>query len=91
MSSTERHNAKQRENRVARAYGGSRCHKCVRTRIMRSFLVEEQIIVKAMQKTALPKKEAATEAAEDKSKKSADKKKPVKGGKAKKAATSTKK
>ncbi|XP_067930700.1 large ribosomal subunit protein eL34-like [Watersipora subatra] len=30
---------------VTRAYGGSRCHKCVRTRIVRAFLIEEQKIV----------------------------------------------
>jgi len=31
---------------VSRAYGGSRCGKCVRERILRAFLVEEQKIVK---------------------------------------------
>ncbi|KAL0584085.1 hypothetical protein ABG067_006075 [Albugo candida] len=31
---------------VSRAYGGSRCAKCVRQRIVRAFLVEEQKIVK---------------------------------------------
>lgn len=36
---------------VARAYGGSRCHSCVRSRILRSFLVEEQKIVKMVQKS----------------------------------------
>ncbi|XP_060076085.1 large ribosomal subunit protein eL34-like [Ylistrum balloti] len=30
---------------VTRAYGGSRCHKCVRERIVRAFLIEEQKIV----------------------------------------------
>ena len=30
---------------VTRAYGGSRCHKCVRQRIVRAFLIEEQKIV----------------------------------------------
>jgi len=33
------------KNRVNRPYGGSRCHKCVRSRIVRAFLVEEQKIV----------------------------------------------
>ena len=33
---------KRREMRVSRAYGGSRCGQCVRERIMRAFLVEEQ-------------------------------------------------
>ena len=31
---------------VSRAYGGSRCAKCVRERIVRAFLIEEQKIVK---------------------------------------------
>ncbi|CAB4044851.1 60S ribosomal L34-like, partial [Paramuricea clavata] len=30
---------------VSRAYGGSRCAKCVRERIVRAFLIEEQKIV----------------------------------------------
>mmetsp|Transcript_105003 Transcript_105003/g.292247 ORF Transcript_105003/g.292247 Transcript_105003/m.292247 type:complete len:126 (-) Transcript_105003:56-433(-) len=37
---------KNRERRVSRAYGGSRCGKCVRSRIVRAFLIEEQKIVK---------------------------------------------
>ncbi|CAJ1357318.1 unnamed protein product [Effrenium voratum] len=37
---------KKREKRVNRAYGGSRCAKCVRTRIVRAFLIEEQKCVK---------------------------------------------
>merc|ERR1712093_129559 len=35
---------------VARAYGGSRCAKCVRDRIVRAFLIEEQKIVKQVLK-----------------------------------------
>jgi len=35
---------------VARAYGGSRCGNCVRERIVRAFLVEEQKIVKKVLK-----------------------------------------
>merc|ERR1712216_829602 len=35
---------------VARAYGGSRCAKCVRQRIVRAFLIEEQKIVKQVVK-----------------------------------------
>ncbi|EPQ28608.1 uncharacterized protein PFL1_03911 [Pseudozyma flocculosa PF-1] len=31
---------------VQRAYGGSRCANCVRTRVIRAFLVEEAKIVK---------------------------------------------
>lgn len=37
---------KKRQRKVARAYGGSRCHTCVRQRIVRAFLIEEQKIVK---------------------------------------------
>ncbi|KAJ1630984.1 60S ribosomal protein L34-B, partial [Pavlovales sp. CCMP2436] len=36
----------RREKTVTRAYGGSRCAKCVRQRIVRAFLVEEQKVVK---------------------------------------------
>merc|ERR1719158_1805613 len=34
------------KKQVARAYGGSRCAQCVRQRIVRAFLIEEQKIVK---------------------------------------------
>ncbi|WFD02105.1 60S ribosomal protein L34B [Malassezia obtusa] len=36
----------KRDKTVQRAYGGSRCANCVRTRVVRSFLVEESKIVK---------------------------------------------
>lgn len=36
----------QRQRHVSRAYGGSRCATCVRERIVRAFLIEEQQIVK---------------------------------------------
>lgn len=36
---------------VSRAYGGSRCSACVKDRIIRAFLIEEQKIVKKMLKT----------------------------------------
>ena len=39
---------KKRERTVSRAYGGSRCAGCVKTRIVRAFLIEEQKIVKKM-------------------------------------------
>mmetsp|Transcript_21571 Transcript_21571/g.20857 ORF Transcript_21571/g.20857 Transcript_21571/m.20857 type:complete len:118 (-) Transcript_21571:70-423(-) len=39
-------NAKKREKTVSRAYGGSRCHTCVKQRVVRAFLIEEQKIVK---------------------------------------------
>lgn len=35
---------------VQRAYGGSRCSNCVRDRIVRAFLIEEQKIVKKVLK-----------------------------------------
>lgn len=45
---------------VSRAYGGSRCANCVKERIVRAFLIEEQKVVKKVLKEA---------AAKDKSKK----------------------
>ncbi|KAG2227876.1 hypothetical protein INT45_002114 [Circinella minor] len=41
---------------VSRAYGGSRCSHCVRSRIVRAFLVEEQKIVKKVLKSQTLKK-----------------------------------
>ena len=41
-------NTHKRERTVSRAYGGSRCAKCVRQRVVRAFLIEEQKIVKQM-------------------------------------------
>mmetsp|Transcript_40937 Transcript_40937/g.64915 ORF Transcript_40937/g.64915 Transcript_40937/m.64915 type:complete len:127 (+) Transcript_40937:60-440(+) len=37
---------KKRERHVNRAYGGSRCAGCVRSRVVRAFLIEEQKCVK---------------------------------------------
>ncbi|RUP43240.1 hypothetical protein BC936DRAFT_137438 [Jimgerdemannia flammicorona] len=39
-------NISKRQKTVNRAYGGSRCAHCVRNRIVRAFLIEEQKIVK---------------------------------------------
>lgn len=39
-------NLKKRERTVSRAYGGSACAPCVRQRILRAFLLEEQKAVK---------------------------------------------
>lgn len=36
----------KREKTVSRAYGGTRCHKCVRNKIVRAFLEEEKKKVK---------------------------------------------
>ncbi|KAI8877151.1 60S ribosomal protein L34-B [Backusella circina FSU 941] len=39
------------QKNVSRAYGGSRCALCVRNRIVRAFLIEEQKIVKRVLKS----------------------------------------
>merc|ERR1719476_785814 len=39
-------NVSKTRKTVTRAYGGSRCAECVRNRIVRAFLIEEQKIVK---------------------------------------------
>lgn len=41
---------------VNRAYGGARCHKCLRQRIVRAFLIEEQKIVVRALKAAKERK-----------------------------------
>lgn len=38
----------QRERTVSRCYGGSACHQCVKTRIVRAILLEEQKAVKKL-------------------------------------------
>mmetsp|Transcript_683 Transcript_683/g.2065 ORF Transcript_683/g.2065 Transcript_683/m.2065 type:complete len:117 (+) Transcript_683:37-387(+) len=48
LSSFSYKNTHKRERTVSRAYGGSRCAKCVRQRVVRAFLIEEQKIVKQM-------------------------------------------
>mmetsp|Transcript_281 Transcript_281/g.264 ORF Transcript_281/g.264 Transcript_281/m.264 type:complete len:120 (+) Transcript_281:67-426(+) len=54
-------NCKKRQKTVSRAYGGSRCGNCVRARIVRAFLIEEQKIVKKVvaEKLKKPKKSVA--------------------------------
>ncbi|XP_014678564.1 PREDICTED: 60S ribosomal protein L34-like [Priapulus caudatus] len=43
----------RRHKMVSRTYGGSRCATCVRTRIVRAFLIEEQkIVVKVLKAQA---------------------------------------
>merc|ERR1712121_435281 len=39
------HRIAKRKKSVTRAYGGNLCHKCLRERIVRAFLIEEQKIV----------------------------------------------
>ncbi|KAL8797059.1 MAG: hypothetical protein Q9195_000830 [Heterodermia aff. obscurata] len=41
---------------VQRAYGGSRCSNCVKDRVVRAFLIEEQKIVKKVLKETQQKK-----------------------------------
>lgn len=41
---------------VQRAYGGSRCGNCVKDRIVRAFLIEEQKIVKKVLKESAKKR-----------------------------------
>ena len=53
----EYHRESKRVKHVTRAYGGSRCATCVRQRIIRAFLIEEQKIVKRVLNEA-KKKEA---------------------------------
>ena len=60
---------------VSRAYGGSRCGGCVRERVIRAFLIEEQKCVKAFM---------ADKEREAKSKKVAEVAKPQKAEKPKK-------
>ena len=51
--------AKQKRT-VARAYGGTKCHNCVKNRIVRAFLIEEVKLIKQMtsqkEKSSKPKK-----------------------------------
>ncbi|XP_071444057.1 large ribosomal subunit protein eL34-like [Hetaerina americana] len=43
--SMERSRMSRRKKTVRRSYGGVLCHKCVKERIVRAFLIEEQKIV----------------------------------------------
>ena len=46
----------KRVKSVNRMYGGSKCSKCVRSRIIRAFLIEEQKIVAKVLKAQAAKK-----------------------------------
>lgn len=48
----------KKEKTVSRAYGGSKCGNCVRTRILRSFLVQEARAVVKMLKLSKKKRKA---------------------------------
>jgi len=55
----------KRAKHVSRAYGGRSCSKCVRERVVRAFLVEEQKIVKhVMKRQAAQKAKEAPKAEE---------------------------
>mmetsp|Transcript_67524 Transcript_67524/g.108757 ORF Transcript_67524/g.108757 Transcript_67524/m.108757 type:complete len:130 (+) Transcript_67524:137-526(+) len=60
---------KNREKRVSRAYGGSRCAHCVRNRVVRAFLIEEQKCVKQVLADKLSQVKKEKEPAGRKSKK----------------------
>mmetsp|Transcript_87048 Transcript_87048/g.120774 ORF Transcript_87048/g.120774 Transcript_87048/m.120774 type:complete len:118 (-) Transcript_87048:40-393(-) len=40
----------KRQKTVSRSYGGSRCASCVKQRVVRAFLIEEQKVVKEVLK-----------------------------------------
>jgi large subunit ribosomal protein L34e len=48
MTPAQLANSKKRERTVSRAYGGAVCAGCVKTRIMRAFLLEERKAVKKL-------------------------------------------
>merc|ERR1711988_867789 len=51
----EKRQVARRVKTVSRPYGGSRCASCVRQRIVRAFLIEEQKIVKKVLKAQASK------------------------------------
>lgn len=66
---------KKRERTVNRAYGGTRCHRCVREKIIRAFLLEEQRRVKLvlLEKEKQRKEDSAASKTEKKKKSSSGK------------------
>ncbi|TID29869.1 hypothetical protein CANINC_001562 [Pichia inconspicua] len=48
-------NISKTQKSVSRAYGGSRCANCVKERVVRAFLIEEQKVVKKVLKEAAAK------------------------------------
>lgn len=61
MRPTQYKRLSKNKKTIHRAYGGNRCAECVRQRIVRAFLVEEQRIVKKVLKAKGLTKEAAEE------------------------------
>eukprot|EP01120_Amphizonella_sp_Union-15-10_P000443 TRINITY_DN1043_c0_g1_i1.p1 TRINITY_DN1043_c0_g1~~TRINITY_DN1043_c0_g1_i1.p1 ORF type:complete len:122 (+),score=18.98 TRINITY_DN1043_c0_g1_i1:77-442(+) len=54
----------KRQRTVTRPYGGSRCARCTKERILRAFLIEEQKIVKKLLKESQSKKKGKKPKAE---------------------------
>jgi large subunit ribosomal protein L34e len=52
-------NVSKTHKTVQRAYGGSRCGNCVKERVVRAFLIEEQKIVKRVVKEQAEKTKRA--------------------------------
>ncbi|KAA3672001.1 hypothetical protein P879_11583 [Paragonimus westermani] len=46
----QRSSMSKRLKTVNRAYGGTRCHKCVRNRVIRAFMMEEQKVLNQLVK-----------------------------------------
>ncbi|GIX64827.1 60S ribosomal protein L34 [Babesia caballi] len=62
-------NLKKRERTVSRAYGGVRCHSCVKDRIIRAFLKEEQrSLKKVVEEREATKAATATKGKDEKAK-----------------------
>ncbi|KAF2357145.1 Ribosomal protein L34Ae [Trinorchestia longiramus] len=58
----ELHRMSKRLKTVNRAYGGQYCHACVKDRILRAFLIEEQrIVARVMKIQKMAAKSAKTE------------------------------
>ncbi len=66
-----------RQRTVSRPYGGSKCHKCVKERIVRAFLIEEAKLMKRLTK----EKESKTEKKKEKKKEAKKDEKKAKDGK----------
>lgn len=56
---SERSRISKRQKTVRRTYGGVLCHLCVRERIVRAFLIEEQKIVKVLKNAQTSRPKAA--------------------------------
>lgn len=83
MRPRENAKAKKKDRTVCRAYGGTLCARCVRERIMRAFLFEEQKCVRQVLKEKR-KQERKVQKVKEKKKKeaaAAEKKSNVKKGK----------